>query len=343
MNLKAIWTAAVALSIAAVAAQAAPRDGLAVRLSVDAPVVRGNVDVVVKVSVTNTTVQPIELLRWELPTPQHESTAFRITRDGQPVAYTGKLVKRAEPTREDYVRIEAGATLSYEVELTAAYDLARNGTYTIEYVGKGARDASTGTARSEPMYLWLESRTARARAPTAPAPPDVSISYTGNCSAARISALEQAVAAATVYANGAYNYFNAHRGSTQRYRQWFGIENRARFATARTHFASILDAFANKPLTLDCSCTDSYYAYVYANQPYKIYACNAFWAAPMTGTDSKAGTLIHEMSHFTVVAGTDDWAYGQTAAAALAISNPTNALNNADSHEYFAENTPGLP
>ena len=40
------------------------------------------------------------------------------------------------------------------------------------------------------------------------------------------------------------------------------------------------------------------------------------------------------------MAGTDDWAYGQSAAKSLAISNPTRALDNADSHEYFSENTP---
>jgi peptidyl-Lys metalloendopeptidase len=79
---------------------------------------------------------------------------------------------------------------------------------------------------------------------------------------------------------------------------------------------------------------------VYPTQPYRIYVCNAFWNAPNTGTDSKAGTLVHEMSHFNVVAATDDHAYGQTAAKNLAISSPTKALDNADSHEYFAENTP---
>jgi peptidyl-Lys metalloendopeptidase len=49
------------------------------------------------------------------------------------------------------------------------------------------------------------------------------------------------------------------------------------------------------------------------------------------------------MTHFNVVAGTDDWAYGQSAAASLATSNPARAVDNADSHEYFAENTPALP
>jgi peptidyl-Lys metalloendopeptidase len=65
-----------------------------------------------------------------------------------------------------------------------------------------------------------------------------------------------------------------------------------------------------------------------------------YWSAPATGTDSQAGTLIHEMSHFTVVAGTDDLAYGQTAAEALATSDPDSAIRNADSHGYFAENSP---
>ncbi len=60
----------------------------------------------------------------------------------------------------------------------------------------------------------------------------------------------------------------------------------------------------------------------------------------MTGTDSKAGTLVHEMSHFNVVASTDDVVYGQTGAKNLAFSNPEDAIRNADSHEYFAENTP---
>jgi peptidyl-Lys metalloendopeptidase len=56
----------------------------------------------------------------------------------------------------------------------------------------------------------------------------------------------------------------------------------------------------------------------------------------------KGGTLVHESSHFTANGGTNDYAYGQSACKQLAISNPNNAVNNADSHEYFAENTPFL-
>ncbi|CAF3733890.1 unnamed protein product [Rotaria sp. Silwood1] len=56
------------------------------------------------------------------------------------------------------------------------------------------------------------------------------------------------------------------------------------------------------------------------------------------GTDSKAGTLVHEVSHFSIVAGTDDYAYGQSSALALAKTNPAKARMNADNHEFFTEN-----
>jgi hypothetical protein len=71
-----------------------------------------------------------------------------------------------------------------------------------------------------------------------------------------------------------------------------------------------------------------------------IYVCSGFWNAAVTGTDSRAGTLIHEISHFTVVASTEDHVYGPSGAMNLATSNPALAVDNADNHEYFAENTP---
>jgi peptidyl-Lys metalloendopeptidase len=108
------------------------------------------------------------------------------------------------------------------------------------------------------------------------------------------------------------------------------------------NFIQIDNAFDTAPITVDCKRKKNYYAYVYPTMPYKIFVCRAFWNAPMTGTDSKAGTLVHEMSHFDVVAATDDVVYGQSGCRQLADSNPDDAIRNADSHEYFAENMPVL-
>jgi hypothetical protein len=51
----------------------------------------------------------------------------------------------------------------------------------------------------------------------------------------------------------------------------------------------------------------------------------------------QAGTIVHELTHFTVNGGTWDWAYGVVACRTLAIATRHLAVNNADPFEYFAE------
>ncbi len=337
---------AASAALFAVSAQAAPGRSLDVRVSTASPIVRGDVDVNVQVAITNTCRQPVQALSWQLPADEVEESLFAITRDGQRVAYQGPLFKRAKPEAADHVKIAPGATLNYTVELTGTYDLSQNGRYAIQYAAKAHRGSSAEPLVSDATYLWLEGRSgkvtsAAAPLPTAITPAAASISYTGRCSSSQITQLQSAVTAATNYSASSATYLAAMSGATPRYTTWFGAYSTANRNTALDHFNKSRDAFQTQALTLDCSCKKKgTFAYVYPNQPYKIYVCGAFWTAPMTGTDSKGGTLVHEMMHFTVIAGTDDWAYGQTNAKALAASDPIKALNNSDNHEYFAENTP---
>jgi peptidyl-Lys metalloendopeptidase len=341
----ATWALGASLLAATPALHAAAQKNVDVRLSIASPVVRGDVDVVISVTITNTARHPVMLLSWQLPSDELDGPLFRITRDNQKVGYLGPIVKRGAPQSSERIKLDPGASLTYEVELTGAYDLAADGRYAIEYASRGKHGDAISLA-SDPLYVWLEGRSAKRPAPPPPPPPPGSgISYTGNCSASQQTALQAAVSAATTYAIQANAYLSSTPPSgTLRYTTWFGTYAPDRWNTVQSHFAAEQSAFTTQPLTLDCKCKKSnVYAYVYPTQPYKIYLCGAFWAAPLTGTDSRAGTLIHEMSHFNVVAGTDDWAYGQTAAKALAISDPVKAVDNADSHEYFAENTPAQP
>lgn len=342
------WAILAGAATAAVSAQAA---GLSVRLDVASPVLKGDVDVHVAVTITNTSRQPVFLPKAQLPGDVHESVLFRITRDGEPVEYQGRLVKRTAAAEHEVVRLAAGASMTFQVELTGGYDLSQNGRYAIEYVGLAKQQSGMTAllapeAAAAPTYLWLEGRSGRALQAQATVAPSLaaSISYTGNCTASQKTTLASAVTAATNYAQSSYSYLSGTPAATTRYKTWFGAFTTARWNTAKSHYANTLNAFQTKALVLDCSCKETgTYAYVYPTQPYKIYVCGAFWSAPMTGTDSKGGTLVHEMTHFNVVAGTDDWAYGQSAAKSLALSNPTKALDNADSHEYFSENNPSQP
>ena len=261
--------------------------------------------------------------------------------------YEGPVVKRGLPRDQDFVRLDPGVSLNYTVELTALYDLSSSGRYAIEYSSGGGRGAQRETLQSSVMYLWLEGRSTKGASTQAqPAsPPATSATSYASCSASQQTALQAATSQALTYANGAVSYLGGTPGATERYVKWFGAYGSgAGWNTAKTHYTAIQSAFATQPLAYDCKCKKpSVYAYVYPSQPYKIYLCGAFWSAPLAGTDSRGGTLIHEMSHFTVVASTDDWVYGQAGAANLASTDPAKALDNADNHEYFAENTPALP
>lgn len=84
-------------------------------------------------------------------------------------------------------------------------------------------------------------------------------------------------------------------------------------------------------------------AYVYpTDKRHRIYLGPAFWTAPMTGPNSMAGTLAHEMSHFNDVGGTRDGfptpIYGQKNSRELAEKDPDKALMHADCFTYFLEN-----
>ena len=315
------------------------------------PDTRGDGPVMARVSVTNRSAEMVQVPDWQLPSEDLELAQFVVLRDGQPVTYAGPHIKRGAVRLVEIVSIAPGATLTYDIELSRAYDLSRDGRYTVEFVSRGTTDAQR-TLRSSRQTFQLAGRTASltssgpsslvgpASAATVSALAGL-LTYT-KCTVTQQTQLATAVTAAATYAAESKAYLaSATLGS--RYTKWFGTATTANVNTVKANFTAIDGAFATKPITVDCGCKKTYFAYVYPSQPYKIYVCQAFWKAALTGTDSRAGTLIHEMSHFTAVAGTDDWVYGQSGAASLAISNPLRAIDNADNHEYFAENTPKLP
>jgi peptidyl-Lys metalloendopeptidase len=296
----------------------------------------------VTVTLTNHASHPVGVLKWHTLLDGIHDPIFAVTRDGETVEYLGRNYKRPAPRAKDYFVMAAGESLTRTVDLAETYDLSATGNYTVRYRAE-ATDAKVGVVSND-VDVWLEGRPSPAATATPGedemTPDTQTAGFSGGCTSSEKTSLSTALTNAANYANGALNYLNGTPGSKPRYTTWFGAYTSSRWSTAKTHFAKLKDALDNKAFTLDCGCTDDAYAYVYSNRPYKVYLCNAFWSAPSTGTDSKAGTLIHETSHFTVVAGTGDHVYGKSACKSLAASNPAQALDNADSHEYFAENSP---
>jgi peptidyl-Lys metalloendopeptidase len=318
---------------------------------------------VLEFRITNNSAQALKVPYWELPIGSGEGRMFDVLQDGKRATYLGALVKRPPASDADMVEFQAYETKVFHVDLAKDYDLSRGGDYTVSFHSQlnGTRTASgrkvtsadgrMAGLRSAPVLLWVDGDSARKqqsggnlKASGKPGSGGVlgadGVTYVG-CSATQQSGAAAGVAQARAYSEEAKTYVNAN-GATPRYTTWFGVATTTRVNTIKSHFTNIDTALDQRggQVKVNCGCNQNYYAYVYPNKPYEIFVCRAFWTAPTAGTDSKGGTLIHETSHFDIVANTDDNVYGQSGAKSLAISNPDAAVANADSHEYYAENTP---
>jgi peptidyl-Lys metalloendopeptidase len=133
-----------------------------------------------------------------------------------------------------------------------------------------------------------------------------------------------------------------------RCKKWFGDDDEATRKLVRERTQKVLDKLDKmdpatnfvkaEPGEEDC------YGYVYPTKEDKLYLGDLFATAPATGTDSKAGTLIHEVSHYQSTGRTRDvkmadgtTAYGHDNCEQLAKDDPDKAKTNADSFEFFVE------
>ncbi len=321
----------VLMTLAPTGSAAAAGGGIEVTLSAPKTDIVASAGVWVRVTYSNMADTNMSILKWQTPVNGLEAPLFDVAADGKPVDYIGRLVKRGPPTPGDYLTIAPGDSLSFSVNLARSYSFSETAQYSVAY---NFPLTQAKALASNDLLLDVAGR-------ADPVASVITPGYTG-CTPLRQNQLLTALGSASTYASGAATYFTSKR-SGPRYTEWFGAMDATRYASVKSNFTKISNALETATISFDCTCTDTgVYAYVYPNQPYMIYLCGAFWGAPNTGTDSRAGTLIHEMSHFSVLADTDDHVYGQAGARSLAISNPARAVTNADNHGYFAENTPTL-
>ncbi|PVF94995.1 zincin [Serendipita vermifera] len=325
-------------------------------------------DVTVDATITNCGTEDLELY----PEPRGllstvPTKAFTITNangDQKAADFVGAVAKYSFSLATTTIPLKVGESTTVTHHLSRAYAFTDEGTYTIEptYTKFFYKDPAT----SQPVEITA----------TISGPPVVNAKIGGDlksrfiekrkryyervhlkraglvqplrkrieynaCTSAQEAEIQQSTYAASLYAADAEKFLTLNAQNTERYNTWFGEYDSANHETVLTHYTNIRTTDV-KTYTYDCNCEESgdVFAYVYPDQFGHIYLCNQYMLAEITGTDSKAGTIIHESSHFTRNAGTKDLAYGQTRAMALAQSNSTAAVNNADSHEYFAENTP---
>lgn len=331
----------------------------------------GSVEGTVQVSITNTGSTTLSVLRWDTPFEEIlSSDVFHVERPlkGWPLmeraVYVGREVKRAEPGEDQYLVLEPGTTISQSVELNDYYRIDKADTRIVRFAGpvhyselnpifaKGTdrrnlvASTLTTTLTSALSSAVLESNSVQVNVAPQLSSRVLTPAY-NDCSAQEQTDIVAAARLAENYVSTAIADLQSlavdERSDSPRYTTWFGAATEVRFSRVLSNFVAIGDALEEEQIRFDCGCSENgVYAYVYSSRPYDIFLCPAFRAASPGGTDSRAGTIIHELSHFTILADTDDHVYSQRGAQSLATTDPDQAITNADSHEYFAENTPEL-
>lgn len=90
-------------------------------------------DIVLRMTMVNRDEKAFPLLRWNLPEDGELTNAlFEVTRNGAPVPYRGKMVKRSV-SDQDYLQIKPGEQRSATIALAQGYDVKPRGRYTIQY------------------------------------------------------------------------------------------------------------------------------------------------------------------------------------------------------------------
>ena len=102
--------------------------------TIEAPESLPTGDVVnVRFTLTNSSPEGLYVLKWFTPLEGLAGDIFGVQRDGVDLPYRGKLVKRGNPVSEEYVWLDAGGSISAEVDLAEGYDFSQAGQYTLQF------------------------------------------------------------------------------------------------------------------------------------------------------------------------------------------------------------------
>jgi len=323
----------------------------------------------VRVTLANDEPHAVTVLTRDTPFDQHRlAPPLRIETlgaDGQSTGWLhwhGRLAKRRPPGPDEMLELAPGRTLSVELALDEGWSIDRTGRYRIglregwqSAVASPSQLVSRSARRGERLELGfqrqplpqpIEAILVRRAVPDQAQRRLRTPEYL-QCSATQQREIFTAARVAERWVTDSVDALEALSDTqlqrSPRYRAWFGAYDAQRAADVLADLAAIGETIADRQVTFNCDCAQpGVYAYVYPTRAYDVWLCPAFWSAALEGTDSRAGTLVHELSHFRIVAGTSDHVYAHARAKALASTRPDLAIDNADSFEYFVENTPPI-
>jgi len=332
--------------------------------------------VMINMQITNVGKSPVQLLFWNTPFDGGvKNDIFSvIDQSGQRATYLGIMAKRGPPALSSFRPLMVNQNISIGFDLSESYQLktGSDSNYSIRFdsmvhylpglslniVHPSSSDSSNTVSyshvlldtltmtplSSDSINIVLKDGYQLHPPPRPHTNNGVGFSFI-SCTTDRQSQINTAVTTAKSMASSSLSYLTSSSCDSA-FVTWFGrYTGSSRWSMIQQNFNRISAKLNSGVFNVNCagpSCSSDTFAYVYpTDSSFTVYVCGAFWSAPnYVAYDSKPGTLIHEMSHFSVIGGTQDHTYGTSSAKDLASRQPDKAVNNADNHEYFAESSP---
>jgi peptidyl-Lys metalloendopeptidase len=296
-------------------------------------------------SIKNDSLDSIEIDTAEFPIRGVWMNVLDIKRDGVTTNYVGWLGESSHATT---ITITPGTVVSRVIDLNLFYSFTEIGNYEIKprgvtFIAGGVKYRATATdaAKLPLMYGVTSSVPSPVAVRSAPGGSGTN-SFPGvgatACTTTQQAQLIAARAAATVRAQNSYTSLAFGRNPSL-YTRWMGTRTPGRYSHVEYSFKQIAYGLGVGDFKFFCDVNFvDFYAMVSPVAPYEIVLGSLFWPADANGfSDSKAGTLVHEVSHFNDVAGTGDSCSDYMECEALAISDPNAAYSEANCYEYYAE------
>lgn len=318
----------------------------------------------IRFELTNKSATDVMVLKRNTPLEGLRSDCLIVLVDGEKVPYDGYFVKRKLPDHSEYIRVMKGQTVSNEIDVSEAYDVSRPGNYEVKFDESrlivkpveqprmsfftaneiadtilNIENEQTNINREENNKLTIGQRM-RAEISDDASFEVMTLAPATLRKAKVVGGTEEQKAAIALAHKNAYRYVKKalkEFENDNRYKRWFGqyIDDRAE------HVKNVLEKVKSRMERLEFSyhingsiCVRSDYAYT-TDGARVIWLCTAFWEAKDEGSESRAGTLVHEHSHAS--GHTDDFEYSKEDCIGLAKNKPKTAVRNADSYEYYAE------
>ena len=305
---------------------------------------------------TNKANEDLYLLKSGTPLEGLFSQFLTVSVAGSPVEYEGIFAHRIAPTKDEFVLLKAGESISASVQITDAFSIDTDGLYTVQYSRpllylsvNEMSELSNGQIRKssvqESIHIYLEDT----RVLLKPRGPEEigKVDYTVN--------IESCTSASITGGTAAQNkeILDAHKqlcdgidrvtiGNNTLYKKWFGTFTTARETKVKDVYKKMKDGLVGKTVTYVhggsyCATNPNWYGYTWRASVWPdhntVHICPPFYPYPVScgspGTYTKEFGLVHEWSH--AFGDTHDHIYGASQSEGLARTDPDKAVENADS------------